>query len=230
MPYGHRVGAHKIRTYPPIATIYVEFSSVAKWVKSSFANLSVSRIQAWFSEPSMWELRSLFRVIGLLHIIGLCSRASVTCSSALCSTLVCAVFRLVELLGPPTASLAYQARVYCGCKPGRVLPMPRQYGIGRRAPALRTLATSYDYKETWFIDVSSCTPPRPVRGYGLVDFGITSLSYLIHLFNHELLTDARRHVAWLCNAMSRLIQTELPWYCSIPQPHQHGPSSEYRNF
>ena len=104
---------------------------------------------------SMWELRSLFRVIGLLHIIGLCSRTCVTCSSALCSTLVCAVFRLVELLGPPTASLAYQARVYCGCKPGptRVLPMPRQYGIGRRAPALRTLATSYDFKETWFIDV-----------------------------------------------------------------------------
>ena len=107
---------------------------------------------------SMWELRSLFRVIGLLHIIGLCSRTCVTCSSALCSTLVCAAFRLVELLGPPTASLAYQARVYCGCKPGptRVLPMPRQYGIGRRAPALRTLATSYDFKETWFIDVSSC--------------------------------------------------------------------------
>ena len=126
---------------------------------------------------AMWELRSLFRVIGLLHIIGLCSRTCGTCSSALCSTLVCAVFRLVELLGPPTASLAYQARVYCGCKPGptRVLPMPRQYGIGRRAPALRTLATSYDFKETWFIDVSSCTPPRPGRGYDLVDFGSTSV-------------------------------------------------------
>ena len=25
MPYGHRVGTHKIRTHPPIATIYVEF-------------------------------------------------------------------------------------------------------------------------------------------------------------------------------------------------------------
>ena len=25
MPYGHRVGTHKIRTNPPIATIYVEF-------------------------------------------------------------------------------------------------------------------------------------------------------------------------------------------------------------
>ena len=67
--------------------------------------------------------------------------------------------------------------VYCGCKPGptRVLPMPRQYGIGRRAPALRTLATSSDFKETWFIDVSSCTPPRPGRGYDLVDFGRTSV-------------------------------------------------------
>ena len=178
----------------------------------------------------MWELRSLFRVIGLLHIIGLCSHTCVTCSSALCSTLVCAVFRLVELFGPPTASLAYQARVYCGCKPGptRVLPMPRQYGIGRRAPALRTLATSYDFEETWFIDVSSCTPPRP-RGYDLVDFGITLLSNLIHLFIHELLTHARRHVARLCTAMSCPIQPELPWYCSMPQPHQHGPSSEYRN-
>ena len=112
-----------------------------------------------------------------LHIIGLCSRTCVTCSSARCSTVVCAVFRLVELLGPPTASLAYQARVYCGCKPGptRVLPMPRQYGIGRRAPALRTLGTSYDFKETWFIDVSSCTPPRPGRVYDLVDFGSTSV-------------------------------------------------------
>ena len=25
MPYGHRVGTHTIRTYPPIATIHVEF-------------------------------------------------------------------------------------------------------------------------------------------------------------------------------------------------------------
>ena len=34
----------------------------------------------------VWKLRSLFLVIGLLHIIGLCSRASVMRSSALCST------------------------------------------------------------------------------------------------------------------------------------------------
>ena len=110
-----------------------------------------------------------------------------------------------------------------------MLPMPRQYGIGRRAPALRALATSYDFKETWFIDVSSCTPPRPGRGYDLVDFGSTSVDDLIHLFNHELLTHARRHVARLCTAMSRTIQPELPLYYSMPQPHQHGPSSEYRN-
>ena len=25
MPYGHRVGTNKIRTYPPIATVYIEF-------------------------------------------------------------------------------------------------------------------------------------------------------------------------------------------------------------
>ena len=78
--------------------------------------------------PPVWELRSLFRVIGLLHIIGLCSHTCVTCSSALCSG-------SWRLFGPPTASLAYQARVYCGCKPGptRVLPMPRQYGIGSQS-------------------------------------------------------------------------------------------------
>ena len=25
MPYGHRVGTNKIRTYPPVATVYIEF-------------------------------------------------------------------------------------------------------------------------------------------------------------------------------------------------------------
>ena len=62
-------------------------------------------------------------------------------------------------LGHPQPPQLNWARVYCGCKPGPtpVLPMPRQYGIGRRAPALRTLATSYDFEETWIIDVSSCT-------------------------------------------------------------------------
>ena len=29
MPYGHRVGTNKIRTYPPIATVHVESSSLA---------------------------------------------------------------------------------------------------------------------------------------------------------------------------------------------------------
>ena len=119
----------------------------------------------------MWELRSPFLVIGLLHIIGLCSRACVTRSSALCSTLVCAVFRLVELFGPPTASLAYQARVYCGCKPGptRVLPMPRQYCIGRRAPALRTLDDDLrfqgdvDYRRVILHPSSTCSWLRSGR-------------------------------------------------------------------
>ena len=62
-----------------------------------------------------------------------------------------------------------------------------------------------------------CTPPRPGRSYDLVDFGITLLIDLIHFFIHELLTHARRHVACLCTAMSRPIQPELPWYCSMPQ-------------
>ena len=76
---------------------------------------------------------------------------------SLCSTLVCAVTSCSgswSCLGHPQPP--WRTRHGCtvvGCKPGptRVLPMPRQYGIGRRAPALRTLATSYDFKETWFI-------------------------------------------------------------------------------
>ena len=55
------------------------------------------------------------------------------------------------------------------------------------------------------------------------------MSDLIHLFIHEFLAHARRHMAWLCTAMSRPIQPELLWYCSMPQPHQHVPSSEYRD-
>ena len=83
---------------------------------------------------------------------------------------VCAVFH-TYLCCVPARGVAWATHslpgvpgtgVLCGCKPGptRVLPMPRQYGIGRRAPALRTLATSYDFKETWFIDVSSCKKGR----------------------------------------------------------------------
>ena len=77
---------------------------------------------------------------------------------ALCSTLVCAAFRLVELLGPPTASLACQAQVYCGCKPeptrvafhpGRMVEEPE------RQPCLRW-TTTHDFEETCIIDVYSC--------------------------------------------------------------------------
>ena len=48
MPYRHRVGTHKHRTDPPVATIHIKFFFVAIWVWSSFASLSISRIT--FSE------------------------------------------------------------------------------------------------------------------------------------------------------------------------------------
>ena len=44
--------------------------------------------------------------------------------------------------------------------------------VAERQPYVRW-TTTYGLKETWFIDVSSCTPPRPGRGYDLVDFGST---------------------------------------------------------
>ena len=49
----------------------------------------------------MWELRYHLRIIGLLHIIGLCPHACVTRSSALCSTLVCAALGSWSCLGHP---------------------------------------------------------------------------------------------------------------------------------
>ena len=89
-----------------------ENSRVLSSIRSQDESSSRTRTLFWnYQAEYMWELRSLFRVIGLLHIIGLCSHTCITCSSALCSTLVCAAFRLVELLGPPTASLAYRCTV-----------------------------------------------------------------------------------------------------------------------
>ena len=85
---------------------------------------------------------------------------------------------LVELLGPPTASWPKSARVYCGCKPGptRVALHPgRMVEEPERQPYVRW-TTCYDFKETWIIDVYSCTPPRPVRVHDLVDPGSTSTS------------------------------------------------------
>ena len=59
MPYGHRVGTHKIRTYPPIAAIYVEFffcSNVGVVLVRQFVHLadhffSATQFQHGFSEP-----------------------------------------------------------------------------------------------------------------------------------------------------------------------------------
>ena len=59
MPYRHRVGTNKIRTYPPIATVYVEFffcSNVCVW--SSFANLSISRITSSVRPNSIMDFRN----------------------------------------------------------------------------------------------------------------------------------------------------------------------------
>ena len=59
MPYGHRVGTHKIRTYPPSATIYVEFffcGNVCVVFVRQFVHLanhffSTIQFQHGFSEP-----------------------------------------------------------------------------------------------------------------------------------------------------------------------------------
>ena len=59
MPYGHRVGTHKIRTYPPIATIYVEFFFcgnvgvvfVRQSVHLADHFFSATQFQHRFSEP-----------------------------------------------------------------------------------------------------------------------------------------------------------------------------------
>ena len=59
MPYGHRVGTNKIRTYPPIATIYVEFSScsnvcvvfVRQFVHLAKHFFSATQFQHGLSEP-----------------------------------------------------------------------------------------------------------------------------------------------------------------------------------
>ena len=59
MPSGHRVGTHKIRTYPPIATIHVEFffcGNVGVVFVRQFVHLanlffSAAQFQYGFSEP-----------------------------------------------------------------------------------------------------------------------------------------------------------------------------------
>ena len=59
MPYGHRVGTHKVRTYPPIATIHVEFffcGNVGVVFVRQFVHLanhffSATQFQHGFSEP-----------------------------------------------------------------------------------------------------------------------------------------------------------------------------------
>ena len=59
MPYGHRVGTHKIRTYPPTASLYVEFffcSNVGVVLVRQFVHFAdhvftATQFQHGFSEP-----------------------------------------------------------------------------------------------------------------------------------------------------------------------------------
>ena len=59
MPSGHRIGTHKIRTYPPIATVYVEFffcGNVGVVFVRQFVHLAdhffcTIQFQHGFSEP-----------------------------------------------------------------------------------------------------------------------------------------------------------------------------------
>ena len=68
--------------------------------------------------------------------------------AAFCALLGSSTSCLWSSFGPPTASRHWTAPVYCGCKPGPtgVLPMPRQSGIGRRAPALQATLTTTCYE------------------------------------------------------------------------------------
>ena len=89
------------------------------------------------------------------------------------------IIGLMELVRPPTASPENWARVYCGCKPGptRVALHPgRMVEVPERQPYVRWTTTYYDFEEMRNMDLSPHTPPRPARGYDLVDFGITSTS------------------------------------------------------
>ena len=70
MPYGHRVGTHKIRTYPPIATIYVEFffcGNVGVVFVRQFVHLanhffSTIQFQHGLSEPCIMD-KSIVNVL-----------------------------------------------------------------------------------------------------------------------------------------------------------------------
>ena len=63
MPYGHRVGTHKIRTDPPIATIYIDFffSSVGgvilvrQFVHLTNHFFSATQFLHGFSEPCITD-------------------------------------------------------------------------------------------------------------------------------------------------------------------------------
>ena len=85
----------------------------------------------------------------------------------------------MELVRPPTASSPKGARVYCGCQPGptRVaLHSGRTVEVPERQPYVRWTTTYYVFEEMRNMDLSPHTPPRPARGYDLVDLGITSTS------------------------------------------------------
>ena len=61
--------------------------------------------------------------------------------------------------------------------------------VSERQPYVSWTTTYYDFEEMKNMDLSPHTPPRPARGYDLVDFGITSTSLndLIHLHCTESL-------------------------------------------
>ena len=82
MPCGHRVGTHKIRTYPPIATVYVEFffcSNVGVVLVCQFVHLadhffSATQFDHGFSAPCITNepivnAQELFFLTLLLELI-----------------------------------------------------------------------------------------------------------------------------------------------------------------
>ena len=149
-------------------TSFMVSPSACKATQPERSHLRGSPCSRWFNSPSffvrrtllrfpwnelcsatMCGLRYLLRVIGLLHIIGLCSHACVVPLPVLC----CARGVIWA-----THSHRSQHGCACACEPGptRVALHPcRMVEEPERQPYVRW-TTCYDFEETWIIDVYSC--------------------------------------------------------------------------
>ena len=119
----------------------------------------------------MAELRYLLRVIGPLHIIGLCSHACVTHLSALCCARGVA-WATHSLLTEGSTGVLW---VWTGTHPCG--PPPRQDGGGTRAPALRTLDDvlrfqgDVDFRRV-LLHIIKSNSSKPEKSFLVIDFGL----------------------------------------------------------